>query len=203
MTGEKTAIRRSLRDQRKRLPRDIVAAAEQRVLSLLRGLSAYQRARSVICYLATDNEVPTEHIVEEVVAAGRLLFVPRMEQRPLLARWHPGEPLERGPGGVPQPLASKVAGPLPPAVFLLPLVAWDAGGTRLGRGGGFYDRLCTGDFASVPRVGLAYEFQRVERLPRDPWDVCMHYVITECRVVYCAVGMEADGPARQEGGLEQ
>ncbi len=203
MTGEKTAIRRSLREQRERLPRDVVVAAGQRVLALLCGLPAYDRARSVVCYLATENEVPTDQIVADVVATDRLLFLPRMDRRPRLGAWRPGEPLERGPGDVRQPLASAVADPISPAILLLPLVAWDASGMRLGRGGGFYDRLCTGTAcADLPRVGLGYEFQRVERLPRDSWDVRMHYVITECRVVRCRVFVQTDGPTRQEGGSE-
>jgi len=203
MSGEKIAIRRSLRDQRTRLSGDIVAAAGQGVLAGLRSLAVYHRARSVVCYLATDNEVPTDRIVADVVASDRTLFVPRMDHRPLLAEWCPGDPLERGPGGVSQPLVSAVGEPVRPIILLLPLVAWDASGTRLGRGGGFYDRLCAGAYADEPRVGLAYEFQRVATLPRDPWDVRLHYVITERRVVRCPACLRADGLMRQEGGLEQ
>jgi 5-formyltetrahydrofolate cyclo-ligase len=87
-----------------------------------------------------------------------------------------------------------------PAVAFLPVVAWDAPGGRLGRGGGFYDRLFTRLPRAITRVGLAYEFQEYPDLPRDPWDVCLDYVITERRLVRCGgAGMDA---SLQKGGLQ-
>ena len=117
----------------------------------------------------------------------------------MLVRWDPGTPLRRARGGVQEPLDGVPADLELPAIVLLPVVAWDHTGTRLGRGGGFYDRLLAGLDPRVVRVGLAYEFQVFPELPRDPWDVSMHYVITERRVVACGDGREA---SVQKGGLQ-
>lgn len=73
-------------------------------------------------------------------------------------------------------------------LVLLPLVAFDAHGNRLGRGGGFYDRslefLRHRRYWKKPHlIGLAYEFQRLERVPTDDWDVLLDGVVTE-RGVY-------------------
>lgn len=67
-------------------------------------------------------------------------------------------------------------------LVIVPLVAWDDGGRRLGMGGGFYDRT----FAQSPRPplwGLAYDCQRVAALPRAPWDVALDVVVTESGLV--------------------
>jgi 5-formyltetrahydrofolate cyclo-ligase len=69
-------------------------------------------------------------------------------------------------------------------LVLTPLVAFDASGTRLGMGGGFYDRTFAflnhpGHFSKPRLFGLAYELQRVDHLPRQPWDVPLQGIITE------------------------
>ena len=159
----------------------------------------YQAATSVGVYLAAENEIPTEPLIASALTAGRRLYVPRGAEAPTLVRWDPGASLRRAHGGVQEPLEG-VPGDLEvPAIILLPVVAWDYTGTRLGRGGGFYDRLLVRLDPRVVRVGLAYEFQMFPELPRDPWDVSMHYVITERRVVACGDGREA---SVQKGGLQ-
>ena len=80
------------------------------------------------------------------------------------------------------------------------MVAWDARGGRLGRGGGFYDRLFAELTNGVTRVGLAYEFQECPEIPCEPWDVCLDYVITERRVVGCGGAVDEASP--EKGGLQ-
>jgi len=153
----------------------------------------------VAVYVAGENEVPTELIIGHVHRAGRQLYLPQDLGCPALVRWEPGSPLSAARGGVQEPVGG-VAAELPaPAVIVLPVVAWDRRGTRLGRGGGFYDRLLAAIDPHVIRVGLAYEFQGFPELPRDPWDVSMHCVITERRVVVCEDDLEAP---LQKGGLQ-
>lgn len=92
-------------------------------------------------------------------------------------RW----PLVIGPHNIPAPLPDA---PLAtPDVILMPLVGFDAHGNRLGYGGGYYDRALAHHAAR--RIGVAFDFQRLDALPAEPHDVKMHAVITD-RMVYDA-----------------
>jgi 5-formyltetrahydrofolate cyclo-ligase len=71
-------------------------------------------------------------------------------------------------------------------VFLVPGVAFDARGVRLGRGVGWYDRAL-GRYPRGIRIGLAYEFQVVPSLPEAPWDVRMHAIVTEAGLIGAAL----------------
>ncbi|WP_339931451.1 5-formyltetrahydrofolate cyclo-ligase [uncultured Brevundimonas sp.] len=96
---------------------------------------------------------------------------------PMIFRlWRPGDPLEPDAAGVPAPLP--LAKVVEPELILTPLLAFDAVGGRLGQGGGHYDRT----FAALPdalRIGLAYEGQRVDRVPMEAHDQVLQGVLTE------------------------
>jgi 5-formyltetrahydrofolate cyclo-ligase len=175
-------MRGVLRKRRRQLPPQVVEAAGVAVRVLLGTLPVYQTAKSVIAYLPTENEIPTEAVIAESASALRELYLPKSGE-PRFVRWRVGEPLVRGPGGVLEPLEGL---PLPTtnsAVALVPVVGWDETGARLGRGGGFYDRAFEHATHGIVRLGLAYEFQRCPALPCDPWDVALDYIITEQRVL--------------------
>jgi 5-formyltetrahydrofolate cyclo-ligase len=201
MTVEKSALRQLLRERRKGLADAVVAAAGAAVFARLRSFPPYQSAVAVVTYIADESEIPTTSVLEDVTGRGRALYLPRTGSAGGLVPWRLGDPLTAGPGGVLEPSGGAAQCPRCPAIALVPVVAWDAAGRRLGRGGGFYDRVFTTLPQGVTRVGLAYEFQEVAHLPRDPWDVPLHYVITERRLVRCA-DPEGVGPALvQKGGL--
>ena len=91
-------------------------------------------------------------------------------------RWTPETAMEAGPWDIPQP----AAGPgVTPATLLVPLVGFDAGGRRLGYGGGFYDRTLA---ALQPRplaIGLGFELSRIDSLAARPHDRPMDVIVTE------------------------
>ncbi len=94
-------------------------------------------------------------------------------------RWRPGEPLIPGAFGAREPHGG---GPgLSPQVLIVPLVAFDAGGWRLGRGGGFYDRTIAELRAAGPvlTAGIAFSAQRVPQVPREAHDQRLDWIVTE------------------------
>lgn len=101
------------------------------------------------------------------------------ESRTLIFRaWHPGDPLRENALKIEEPM--KEAPVVKPDIILLPLVAFDRSGQRLGYGGGYYDRtLALPEYERARRVGYGYEFQKVERLPSQPHDATLDYVVTE------------------------
>jgi 5-formyltetrahydrofolate cyclo-ligase len=138
----------------------------------------FARAARVALYRAFDGEPGTAHVAAAARAAGKQV---------LYARFAPREPLAFVEArawtlvrGVPQPVGPAVAlgaGDL----VVVPGLAFDADGFRLGMGGGHYDRT----LAQLPcaTVGLAFERQRARRLPRDPWDRPVAALATE-RALY-------------------
>jgi 5-formyltetrahydrofolate cyclo-ligase len=102
-----------------------------------------------------------------VVAAGAPL---------IFRRWYPGVTLKDGPLGIPYPEHSEV---LTPDHVLLPVLGWDAGGYRLGYGGGFFDRT----LAALPRrprvIGLGYELQYLPTIHPQPHDIPLDFIVTE------------------------
>lgn len=203
MSDKKAAIRRVLRAQRARLSEDQIGGAALAVASRVLAFGAYREARAVAAYVATDGEIPVDRVVADVAASGRMILLPHQGCSGFV-RWEQGEPLFAGHGGILEPSASRATVPSPPAIVLVPLVAWDSTGCRLGRGGGFYDRVLAGLHQDVAVVGIGYEFQEYRRIPCDPWDVPVHYVITERRVVTCATTRVTRSTGRiQKGGLSR
>jgi 5-formyltetrahydrofolate cyclo-ligase len=99
--------------------------------------------------------------------------------RPLLFRaWKPGDAMDSGVWGIAEPRTDKPA--VEPDIVLVPLLAFDRSGWRLGYGGGFYDRTLQGLRArkQVVAVGLAYDGQEVEVIPRLDYDQRLDWVLT-------------------------
>jgi len=198
MSFDKRAIRQVLRARRKSLSPAFVTAAGDAVCARLSAFPPYNAAASVLAYLACENEVPTTDLIERAVRSSKTVYLPHTASG-AMARWTPGEPLVIARGGVAEPVGAPLYRTCP-ALALIPVVGWDRQGTRLGRGGGFYDRLLA-DLPPTIRVGLAYDFQQVASLPRDSWDIALDYVITEQRVIRCAGSATRRPALLQKGGL--
>ncbi|MEL7408737.1 MAG: 5-formyltetrahydrofolate cyclo-ligase, partial [Cyanobacteria bacterium J06558_2] len=93
----------------------------------------------------------------------------------------PGVNLQSGKYGLPEPLAnSPVIDPASADLILVPTVAADHQGYRLGYGGGFYDRLLSSsECAGIPTISIVFDFAYVSHLPTDSWDVKLNFICTE------------------------
>lgn len=140
--------------------------------------SPYWRARSFFVYHAVGTEAGTAEIVSALRAAGKTVCLPRICGGRMLAA--PYGELAEGAYGIPAPAGGEDT---PCEVALAPLLAVDEEGYRLGYGGGYYDAYFAAHPALV-RVGLCYEAQRTDRLPREAHDVPLHAVITERGIVH-------------------
>jgi 5-formyltetrahydrofolate cyclo-ligase len=138
-------------------------------------------------YCALAGEVPTERIRRAYLAAGARLYYPRVAGRRTLAFYphREGDAWETGPYGIPEP--SNPAGVEPRLsgwdIVVVPGLAFDRRGNRLGHGFAYYDRFLGGLPESVPRVGLAWASQRIPEVPVDAWDVPVHALVTEEGVI--------------------
>lgn len=124
-------------------------------------------------------EIDIRPLLRTLHARGHPIALPVTPKRGLplaFRRWHPGDTLARGPMGTSQPAPDAEA--LTPAFLLVPLLAFDAAGQRLGYGGGYYDRTLAG-LPGAFRLGCAYACQMLDAVPAGPEDVKLHAVATE------------------------
>lgn len=146
-------------------------------------LFAY-RGRPLSGFVPIHTEINPLPVMAEMSAHGPV-GVPVIEAKgaPLgFRRWRPGCAMEPGPFGAAVPVAGEV---LLPEVLIVPLVAFDRTGGRLGYGGGFYDRTLEALRArgQVFAVGFAYAAQEAESLPLEPTDQPLDAIVTEAEVL--------------------
>lgn len=151
-------------------------------------LSSVKEARTISTYLEIGSEVRTRGFVEWALGSGKRVIVPvvdRASKRLVFSELKAASELERGSYGIPEP---KREFRRPVAlersdVVLVPGVAWDQRGFRIGYGAGFYDRSMNSLRTHVMAIGLAYEFQFVSDIPRSRYDRRVDRIVTEKRVI--------------------
>jgi len=175
--NSKATLRRHFRCLRQTLLESvegaIVAQARQHIPALVptgRALGLYWPLNGEVDLRELDVLLPGRLALPAIVPDGGVSELgPRLVFRP----WRSGDRLEPDGCRIPAPLAS--AGELPAqalGLLLVPALACDAAGIRLGYGGGWYDRLrADPTWAQVPALAVLPRGCRVEQLPRDPWDV--------------------------------
>ncbi|MCF7838985.1 MAG: 5-formyltetrahydrofolate cyclo-ligase [Candidatus Marinimicrobia bacterium] len=176
---ERARIRASIAARRRQLDPAWVAAVGAALQGHALAWPPLAAARCVGLYLAQAHEAPTAEIAAGLAANKAVLCVPRWRAAARAyewARWRPGAALRAGPAAIAEP-ARRAPPAVPPDVVFVPVVAVDRAGHRLGHGAGHYDRLLA-DSRAV-HVALAFAFQVVPELPAAPWDVPMHWLVTE------------------------
>lgn len=183
---QRRVIRRRMRERRAALSVAERESAATRLASALHRQLWFMGADRIGLYLPNQGELDVLPAVLGSHRRGRQLFLPVLRQRQHMdfVRWQPGEDLKANRYGIPEPArqAHAPAGLWSLDVLLMPLVAFDRRGNRLGMGGGFYDRVLAG-LSRGPRrprlVGVGYRFQEVDALPVAPWDEPLDAIITD------------------------
>lgn len=152
-------------------------------------LPPFARARTLLLYASKPDEVPTHALIARLLAAGRRVVLPVANKKDCslsLSYLSSPDDLAPGPFGVPEPVPLKRI-PCPPAEIeaaIIPGLAFDLHGHRLGHGLGYYDRFLPS--LSCPLIGVAYDAQiSATALPHEPHDHPMDFVVSEKRVVVC------------------
>ncbi len=127
-------------------------------------------------------------LLRRLAGEGYRLAMPVMQGkgRPLVFRaWAPGDAMDRAVWGIAEPKADKPQ--LEPDILLVPLLAFDAGGWRLGYGGGYYDRTLRALRARKPimAVGLAFDEQKIDAVPHLDYDQQLDWVLTPSGPIRC------------------
>ncbi len=169
----KDALRRAALDARKAFVRSLSdgerTLAEQGLAEHLTSLCA--TAKVVGGYAPLGSEISPQLAIEEARAIGRIVAFPAFDDPGRPFKFRAGDPLRAGPFGIMQPKRS--APVVEPDLILIPLIAIDGSGTRLGRGKGHYDRaLARLKKGGARLIGVGWPLQRIsETIPADEWDI--------------------------------
>ncbi len=179
--SEKSQLRRSLLKQRQSIPLEEWREKSDRLTFHLQSSPLLTQSRTILAYFSFRQEPDLSPLFTD--SKHRWGFPRCVDKSLIWHTWEPGEPLSKGAYGIfePQP-DSPILEPNEVDAILVPAVACDRQGYRLGYGGGFYDRLLSSPhWASKPTVGIVFEFAYLPQLPVDPWDKPLHSICTENR----------------------
>ncbi|MFC6633318.1 5-formyltetrahydrofolate cyclo-ligase [Microbulbifer taiwanensis] len=188
---EKAQLRRRMRAARRKLSVYQQRLSGRAAAIHLSRSPQMQRARHIGIYWPMDGELDLRWLVRRFPDRNFYLPVLPAEPHPHMRfrRWHGGPLSYRNRFRIPEPLRGHSHPPQRLDLVLVPLVAFDAGGARLGMGAGFYDRtfafkrLLPG--AGPALIGAAHQLQCVPQLPTDSWDIPLDAVVTEERLYHC------------------
>lgn len=181
------SIRATIQSRRNALSPAEIRDASIEISRNLWKLPVLSRARSIACYYPVGNEVDCLSFMAAAWERGRTILLPTLHGPELqFLPCRPDTNFLRNRYGIPEPIAdrSETVRPREIDVVLMPLVAFDGRGNRIGMGGGYYDRSfhfmhhrC--NWQRPKLVGLAYELQKVPKIKARSWDVPMQFVLTE------------------------
>jgi 5-formyltetrahydrofolate cyclo-ligase len=183
-------LRTEMRIRRRRLAQPERDACAARLARVAAREPLIRSSRRIALYLPVNGEMDPQPLMDTLWSMGKTIYLPVLANFPARSLWFsaysPGDPLVCNRFGIPEPerVHDRRIRAAALDLALLPLVAFDALGHRLGMGGGYYDHC----FAFLNRrfhwrkprlMGLAYEFQRLTLIEPEPWDVPLDAIATE------------------------
>jgi 5-formyltetrahydrofolate cyclo-ligase len=198
---DKGEVRRALAEARRGLSAPERLERSRRIATACRSLRGFSSAGVICSYVGFREEVETAELISELLREGRRVAVPvhlhGADQPLVFAEIESLAELLPNHFGIPQPRreTARFLDTASIPLFLVPGLAFDTAGRRLGYGLGFYDRAFAAAAPGALKVGLAFDCQIIERVPADAHDVPMDFVVTEDRVIPAAAG--AGTPTRR------
>lgn len=174
---DKIELRAMIRAQKRAMTQEDILQRSAALAQKLFAAPLYQCAQTIYGYLPYNQEVRTVPMLEQALRDGKRVAVPKcygdemkfiyMEDLSLV---------ERGYAGIPEPIADGPIGDDPHALVLMPGLAFDPQGHRIGYGGGFYDKFLARE-PEHPTIALCYEFQMLPHLETEAFDIPVDCVL--------------------------
>jgi 5-formyltetrahydrofolate cyclo-ligase len=177
----KAKARKEAANIRKRAHSDLQDTAPLALAAHVFPLTPSPNCKVVSAFFPYKSEIDTRPLLGKLAGEGWTTCLPiviALGEPLIFRRWLPGQPTTPGMWDIPQPTDD--AEVVEPDVLLVPMMAFDRQGYRLGYGGGFYDRTLQvlREKKNITAIGIAYAAQEVESVPRGPHDVKLDYVMT-------------------------
>jgi 5-formyltetrahydrofolate cyclo-ligase len=189
----KSILRDTYHDIRNGLSEDYQKKSSLKICTNIQKLDPYRYAKRIGLYHAFKREVDLDALWQKAPRQGKFCYFPILNEDQTLA-FLPATPatsFQKNQYGILEPVVDRgMAIPISELqVVMVPLVVFDKEGTRIGMGGGYYDRSL-GEVEKLPfLIGVAYEFQRHPRIEADAWDVPLDVIITEKTIYWREKGL--------------
>lgn len=185
-------LRQQLRYQRRVVSSFQQQRAQQQIFQRLMRLKKFQQAQKIGIYLHAFGEVRTQQIIEYCFKQHKQVYLPMICNMNQQLRWvrisqrqYHNQRFSHHALGMQEPMASRGVHVSHLDLLILPLLACDLSGTRIGMGGGFYDRTLASAAHRPLRLGIAHDFQLITNaLPRKPWDQPLDRLITPTKSLH-------------------
>lgn len=177
---EKQEIRRKIKNLRMMLDETDKRSAAREVFDRLEATSAFIMAHKILMYHSLPDELFTHEFLDKW-ASRKQFYLPRVNGVNLEILPYESTRLELGSFHIEEPTGDDLTDPEEIELIVVPAVAYDRRGNRLGRGKGFYDRLLS--TTRAVKVGVGYDFQLIDELPTEEHDVPVDFVITQTRII--------------------
>jgi len=189
MKKQKKELRKKVINERDQLTEKDIAGKSRLIGENLFRLQAYRNAEIIMYFISFGTEVDTRPMVEETIRQGKIALAPK--PRPEERKMIPSRILDwdndfiPGAYNIPEPKEEALRPYNPDQIDLLivPGVAFDLKGNRLGYGGGYYDRFFALLKPGTPLVALVFELQVVPEVPVEEWDRRVDVIVTEKRII--------------------
>lgn len=198
VNAQRRDLRQQLAERRRALPPAERIAAAQGLRRSLEQLPEYFTDARVAGYWASHGELPLNLVIPPLATRGQQFLLPVIGagRKLRFAPWKAGDQVQPNRYGIPEPVdPPELFEPFQIDLVLVPLLGFDRRGNRLGHGGGYYDR----GFAFLNEqvrptepllVGIAYDFQELEIVNEEPWDVPLDFVATDRELIDCTLAQQ-------------
>jgi 5-formyltetrahydrofolate cyclo-ligase len=188
----KEIIRKQSILTRDKMEKKVLIYKSQFIIEKLKNLECIKNALNIMCYVSFGSEVETHNLISMWISSGKKISVPYIEQshekvRRMLAVSISGlSELSPGTYGILEPKLEEKNVVLPEKfdVIIVPGTAFDENKNRMGYGAGYYDRFLQETSTACSKIGICYDFQVLEKIPVDEFDVPLDMLITDKRVIY-------------------
>lgn len=174
---DKKELRKTIRERKRAMTQEQIQEKSVRLKQLFCASEAYQKAKTIYGYLPYNQEVRTTAMLEQALADGKRIAVPKVYGDEMKFIYLDDlSQVEIGYCGIPEPIHDTPIGDDPSALVLMPGLAFDGEGHRIGYGGGFYDKFLEQE-PGHPTLALCYDFQMLPHLDTEEHDIPVDCVL--------------------------
>ena len=174
---DKLALRKQIRDQKRAMTEEQIVSKSEALGRLFLASEAYKQAKTIYGYLPYNQEVRTTAMLQQALDDGKRVAVPKCYGDEMRFIYLDDlSKVEKGYCNIPEPIADEPIADDTTALVLMPGLAFDPQGHRMGYGGGFYDKFLAAE-PNHPTLALCYDFQMMEHLETEAHDIPVDTVL--------------------------
>ncbi|MEQ0488139.1 5-formyltetrahydrofolate cyclo-ligase [Anaerococcus murdochii] len=175
----KSEFRRFFLNLRREMDQSLIKEKSGKIIENLLASDFYKNSQNIFVYVSKNKEIETHDFIKKAIAEGKRIYVPKIiDHKMLAAKLDDISDLEAGAFDI--PTSNSLEFIKDPDLTICPGLSFDDDKNRLGYGGGFYDKFLSEN--QTTKIGLMISEFRSIKIPADPWDIKMDFIITEDKI---------------------